>query len=197
VLLDQPLTNLDSGARAEARVQLRRLHRELGTTMICTTHDQSEAMALGDRVAVMSQGALEQVGTARGVYEYPANLFVAGFVGTPRMNLVPVVLEGRMARAATFAVELPRPLGVEPAVLGIRPEGLSEVVADGAPVVEVRAEMIEMVGAHQLVHGSAGPDRLIARVARSLVVFRGDVVRLAIDPRRLHVFDQRTGRALL
>ena len=196
-LLDQPLGNLDAAARADARVRLRRLHRELGATMICTTHDQSEAMALADRVAVMSQGVLEQVGTARGVYEYPANLFVAGFLGSPRMNLLPVVMDGALARAAAFTVELPRPVGVEDAVLGIRPEGLSEVIREGAPVVEVRADLVEMIGAHQLVHGTAGPDRLIARVARSLVVFRGDVVRLAIDVARLHVFDRRTGRSLL
>jgi multiple sugar transport system ATP-binding protein len=197
ILLDQPVTNLDAAARTEARARLRRLHQELRTTMICTTHDQAEALALGDRLAVMRDGALEQLGSARGVYEYPANLFVARFIGSPPMNLLPVVMEGRVARAAAFAVELPRPASVQRAVLGIRPEALSEIVPEGAPVVEVRADLIEMIGAHQLVHGTAGPDRLVARVARSLVVFRGDVVRLAIDVDRLHLFDAATGRTLL
>jgi len=195
-LLDQPLSNLDAGARTEMRVRLRRLHRELGATMICTTHDQAEAMALGDRIAVMHEGALVQVGTPRGVYEYPANLFVAGFIGSPHMNLVPVVVEGAVARASAFSVELPRAVGVERAVLGIRPEDLSRW-AGGGQVIEVRVDQIENVGPHQLVHGSAGTDRLIARVERSLVVFRGDVVRLGIDPARLHLFDQSTGRKIL
>lgn len=196
-LLDQPLSSLDAAARTETRVSLRRLHRELGATMICTTHDQTEAMALGDRVAVMRDGGLEQVGTPRGVYEYPANLFVAGFLGSPPMNMIPVLVDRLVARASSFAIELPRAVGVERAVLGIRPEDLSEVVVEGAQVIEVRAELTEMVGAHQLVHGRVGPDRLVARVARSFVVFRGDMVRLAVHTDRLYLFDAATGRAIL
>jgi multiple sugar transport system ATP-binding protein len=196
-LLDQPLGNLDAKVRAERRLDLRRLHRELGATVICATHDQVEAMTLGERIAIMRDGELQQVGTPRGVYEHPANLYVAGFVGSPRMNLVPVVLADRAARASSFSVELPRALGVERAVLGIRPEALSERVRDGATVVEVTARLIEMVGPHQLVHGRAGADTIVARVARSFRVFRGDRVRLAVDPDRLHVFDAATGRALL
>jgi multiple sugar transport system ATP-binding protein len=196
-LLDQPLNNLDAAARAEARVSLQRLHRELRATMVWSTHDQTEALALGDRVTVLRDGALEQVGSPRGLYEYPANLFVARFVGSPAMNLLPVVVDGLVARGATFAIGLPRPVGVERAVLGIRPEDLSEAPVEGAPIIELRADLVEMLGSHQLVHGTAGPDRLIARVARSFVVFRGDVLRLAVDTARLHLFDQRTGRAIV
>lgn len=195
ILLDQPLSNLDAKARAEMRTSLRRLHREVGTTMICTTHDQSEALALGDRIAVMHDGELAQVGTPRGVYDYPADLFVAGFIGSPHMNLVPAAIDGFVAHAAAFSVELPRAVGVERAVLGIRPEDLSEAPA-GAHTIEVRADLIENLGPHQLVHGSAGPERMVARVSRSLVVFRGDVVRLQVDPNRLHLFDEATGRKL-
>src|SRR5262249_25686762 len=130
-LLDQPLSNLDAKVRALRRVELQRLHRELGTTVICTTHDQAEAMTLGDRIAILRDGELQQVGTPRGVYEHPANVYVAGFVGSPRMNLVPAALEGQVARASAFEVELPRALGVERAVLGIRPESLSQRLAPG------------------------------------------------------------------
>jgi len=112
------------------------------------------------------------------------------------MNLIPVVIDGLTARAAGFSVALPRPLGVERAVLGIRPEDLCEASA-GQHTVDVRAELIENVGPHQLIHGSAGPDGIVARVSRSLVVFRGDKVRLQVDPDRLHVFDQATGRKVL
>ena len=210
ILLDQPLSGLDAKARAEMRVSLRRLHCELGTTMICTTHDQSEAMALGDQIAVMQNGELAQLGTPRGVYEYPANLFVAKFVGSPHMNLIPVVIDGLTARAGGFSVELPRPVGIERAVLGIRPADLSEATARRhttplqetsdfmeASGIEVRAELIENVGPHQLVHGRVGPDAIVARVSRSLVVFRGDKVRLQVDTDRLHLFDEATGRKVL
>ena len=112
------------------------------------------------------------------------------------MNLVPVVVEGVMARASAFSVELPRAVGVDRAVLGIRPEDLSQRAGRGV-VIEVRVDLIENVGPHLLVHGTAGTDRLTGRVERSLVVFRGDVVRLGIDPARLHLFDQATGRKIL
>jgi multiple sugar transport system ATP-binding protein len=196
-LLDEPLGNLDAAVRARRRVDLQRLHRDMGATVLCATHDQVEAMTLGDRIAILRDGELQQVGTARGVYEHPANLYVAGFVGSPRMNLVPVAVQGRTARASAFTVELPLAPGVERAVLGIRPESLSQRLEAGHPVVELTAERIEMVGPYQVVHGRAGQDPLAARVERSLVVFRGDRLRLAVDPALAHLFDEETGRALL
>jgi ABC-type sugar transport system ATPase subunit len=196
-LFDQPLSNLDASLRAERRLDLQRLHRELGATVICTTHDQVEAMTLGDRIAVMRDGELEQVGSPRGIYDYPANLFVARSVGSPPMNIVPVALDGGRARASGFSLDLPRPIRGERALLGIRPEDLTEDRGEGWPLIEVTADLVEMVGPHQLVHGRAGEDQLVARVGRSRVVFRGDRVRLAANPARVHVFDGATGRALL
>jgi len=196
-LLDQPLGNLDARVRDARRVELQRLHRELATTVICTTHDQVEAMTLGDRIAILRDGELQQVGTPRGVYEHPANRYVGGFVGSPPMNFVPVALAGRLAVASAFAVELPRTLGVERAVLGIRPESLRQRLEPGLPVVEVTAAQVEPVGPYQLLYGRAGSDALVARIERSFVVFRGDRVRLAVDPDLVHVFDAATGRALL
>jgi multiple sugar transport system ATP-binding protein len=196
-LLDQPLGNLDAKVAAARRVELQRLHRELGTTVICTTHDQTEAMTLGDRIAILRDGELQQVGTPRGVYEHPASAYVAGFVGSPRMNLVPAAVRGTTAVASAFAVELPRPLGVERALLGIRPERLAQRLDPGLTVVEVTAHRIEPVGPYQLLHGLAGSDELVARIERSSVVFRGDRVRLAFDPGLVHVFDAATGAALL
>jgi multiple sugar transport system ATP-binding protein len=196
-LLDQPLTNLDAKVRAERRVDLRRLHRELGATVICTTHDHVEAMTLGDRIAVLRDGELQQVGTPQGVYHHPVNVHVAVMVGSPQINLVPAVVSGRLARASGFSLELPRALGVERAVLGIRPEDLSERPVAGAPVVELTADRVEMAGPYQLLWGRAGADRLVARIERSSVVFRGDRVRLSVRVARLHAFDAATGRALL
>ena len=196
-LLDEPLGNLDAAVRARRRVDLQRLHRETGATVICATHDQVEAMTLGDRIAILRDGELQQVGTARGVYEHPANLYVAGFLGSPRMNLVPAAVQGQVARASAFGVELPLALGLERVVLGIRAESLSQRLEPDHPVVELTAERIEMVGPYQLVHGRAGDDGMVARIERSFVVFRGDRLRLAIDPALVHVFDPASGRALL
>ena len=196
-LLDQPLGNLDAKVRAARRVELQRLHRELGSTVICTTHDQTEAMTLGDRIAILRDGELQQVGTPRGIYEHPANVYVAGFVGSPQMNLVPVTLDGRVAVASAFTVELPRALRVERALLGIRPESFRQRPEPGHPPVEVTATQVDQVGPYQLLHGRAGADQLVARIERSFVVFRGDRVRLGVDPGLVHVFDASTGRALL
>jgi multiple sugar transport system ATP-binding protein len=165
--------------------------------VICATHDQVEAMTLGDRIAILRDGVLQQVGTPRGVYEHPANVYVAGFVGSPPMNLVPATVRGARAVASAFGVDLPRAPGVERAVLGIRPESLRQRLEPGQPVVEVTAAQVEQVGPYQLLYGRAGADELVARVDRSFVVFRGDRVRLAVDPGAVHVFDAATGRALL
>jgi multiple sugar transport system ATP-binding protein len=196
-LLDQPLGNLDAKVSAERRVELRRLHRELGATVISATHDQVEAMALGDRIAILRDGELQQVGTPRGVYEHPANLYVAGFVGSPPMNLVAATLRGTRAVAPTFSVDLPWAPEVEHVVLGIRPESLRQRLEPGQPVVEVTATQVAPAGPYQLLQGRAGPDELVARIERSSVVFRGDRVRLAVHPDAVHVFDAATGRALL
>src|SRR5437660_3478373 len=154
-LLDQPLGNLDAKVAAARRVELQRLHRELGTTVICTTHDQVEAMTLGDRIAILRDGELQQVGTPRGVYEHPANVYVAGFVGSPSMNLVPVAMRGQTAAASAFAVELPRPLGGARAGLGIRPERLGPRLDPGLTVFEMTAARVAPRGPCRLLPGPA------------------------------------------
>src|SRR5438067_8856436 len=141
-LLDEPLSNLDAKLRGQTRIELQKLHRDLETTFIYVTHDQVEAMTMGDRIALMYDGILQQVGTPGDVYDHPANLFVAGFIGTPTMNFVPVTTSNGTAKASGFDVKLPRELGVEKGILGFRPESLSDRVA-GETHLEMKIEVDE------------------------------------------------------
>ena len=161
-LLDEPLSNLDAKLRVQMRGELARLHRRLGTTTIHVTHDQAEAMILGDRVAVLRAGTLQQVGTPRELYETPANLFVAGFMGAPAMGFLP----GRVGRAGRTVVlplgEVPVPAGLqgrlapgERVVAGMRPEHFVAAEAGGAdtgPAFDVRAELVEWLGPDLYLH---------------------------------------------
>jgi multiple sugar transport system ATP-binding protein len=195
-LLDEPLSNLDAKLRVQTRIELQKQHRALHATFIYVTHDQVEAMTMGDRIAVMRDGVLQQVGTPREIYDRPANMFVAGFIGSPTMNFIPVNVEGTTATASGFAIELPAAGGVRKAVLGIRPEAMTENLRDGQPVLDLKVEVAEILGADQFVYGNVGADAVSARVDPQLKVEPGDRIRLGIDNRRLHLFDPATGTTL-
>src|ERR1700719_2147719 len=127
-LLDEPLSNLDAKLRVQTRIELQKQHRALHATFIYVTHDQVEAMTMGDRIAVMRDGVLQQVAPPREIYDRPANMYVAGFIGSPTMNFIPVSVQGKTARTPGLSVELPTAPGIEKAVLGIRPEAMTEKV---------------------------------------------------------------------
>ncbi len=214
-LLDEPLSNLDAKLRVEMRAELKRLHRQIGVTTIHVTHDQVEAMTLGDRIAVLSDGRLQQTGAPEEVYERPDNVFVAGFIGSPPMNLLRGSATGGLVRAGSL--ELSRPGTPEGEVtVGVRPEALVPAVA-GLPSVELEVDVIEPLGDEVVVHGSvegraarSGAEdedaRLLApRDARASVTVRldpqlrpkpGERIRLSVDPARVHLFDPRSGAAL-
>ncbi len=197
-LLDEPLSNLDAKLRVQTRVELLKQHRALGTTFVYVTHDQVEAMTMGDRIAVMRDGVLQQLASPREIYDSPANAYVAGFIGSPQMNFIPVTISGgTMAKASGFSVELPRPVRMDRATLGIRPEALTEFPREDRTLVEMKVEVIEVLGADQFLHGTSGSDTLTARVEPTLSVAVGDLVRLGLDRRHLHLFDSETGKAIL
>jgi multiple sugar transport system ATP-binding protein len=196
-LLDEPLSNLDAQLRVETRINLQKLHRDLGSTFIYVTHDQVEAMTMGDRIAVLRDGILQQVAAPRDIYEQPANMYVAGFIGSPKMNFIPVTVQGQTARASGFDLELPRAPGVEKGVLGLRPEDLSEDTRDGTTVVEMGVEVLEVLGSDQYLYGRVGGDDVVARVDPHFQVFVGDRVKLGINMRRLHLFDSATEKAVI
>ncbi|MDR7544114.1 MAG: ABC transporter ATP-binding protein [Armatimonadota bacterium] len=183
-LFDEPLSNLDAQLRAIARYELKELQRELGTTTIYVTHDQVEAMGLGDRIAVMNRGRVQQVGTPQSVYDYPANTFVATFLGSPPMNL------------------LQRD---ERTILGFRPEHFfpREIYAPGEDVVtfRLRVRQVEHLGAARLIYGSIEGDRreqpLIADLPTTIVapIAEGEVHEFAVPRRALRLFDAASGLA--
>ncbi len=196
-LLDEPLSNLDAKLRVQTRIELQKQHRALHATFIYVTHDQVEAMTMGDRIAVMKDGILQQVAPPREIYDQPANMYVAGFIGSPTMNFIPVTVQGKTAKASGFDIELPTAPGVEKGVLGIRPEALTEHPTDGHVGMDLKVEVSEVLGADQFLYGVVGADTITARVDPNLKVSPGDRVRLGIDMRRLHLFDGPTGKAIL
>ena len=196
-LLDEPLSNLDAKLRGQTRVELQKLHRDLETTFIYVTHDQVEAMTMGDRLAIMNGGILQQVGTPGEIYDHPANLFVAGFIGTPTMNFVPANVSDRTAKASGFEVQLPKPLKPGKGTLGFRPEALTDRVVDGGPSLAMKVDVVERLGSDQFLYGSVGGDQVTARVDPRMQVQPGDQVKLGLDTRTLHFFDAETEQALL
>ncbi|HEY7956666.1 MAG TPA: ABC transporter ATP-binding protein [Polyangia bacterium] len=187
-LFDEPLSNLDASLRGQMRVELMRLHQKLSATMIYVTHDQVEAMTLADRIAVLSKGALMQVGPPGELYGRPANLFVARFIGTPEMN----VLDAGLARAAGLTGEL----GPEVRHVGVRAEavtlGRAQAVIGEGPSALV--EVVEQLGWEALVHVTVGGLRLTARVVAGEAPRPGDRVRVTLDESALHLFDAGEAR---
>ena len=202
-LLDEPLSNLDAKLRAGMRVEIARLHRQTGTTMIYVTHDQVEAMTLGQRIVVLKDGVVQQIDTPMNLYERPANLFVATFLGSPAMN----VLRGRLVRADGLALDLGEglrvPLGERDVpeawlgrdlAIGVRPEQL--LPGGGAGAFAPTTEMIEALGNETLVNLRLGPHALVARMPPGVLPSPGAPLPLAIAPGRWHAFDAESGERL-
>jgi multiple sugar transport system ATP-binding protein len=208
-LFDEPLSNLDAKLRVQMRVELKRLHHRLETTAIYVTHDQVEAMTLGDRVVVMKDGLVQQVGEPLGLYGSPANRFVASFIGSPAMNFVDITLlqangflwaetQGlRIKVPAARTEKLRRHAGTK-LVLGIRPEALR--MANGTEPADYSfdstVEVVEPLGNEILLDVRAGSHLMVARVDPATRVKVHQTVRLALDPERLHFFDAQTEAAL-
>jgi ABC-type sugar transport system ATPase subunit len=196
-LFDEPLSNLDAGLRAQMRIEIGSLQRRLKTTTIYVTHDQVEAMTLGDRIVVLADGRIQQLGRPIDIYRAPANRFVAGFIGTPRMNFV----EGRIHHedgAPAFVAEglrfdVPREdvASVGAVTLGVRPEDLLiPSPSDRRPsTVSGRVVLVERLGGTTHVHFDAGPHRLMAALPNDTAVTVGDDITLRIRTERLHLFD--------
>ena len=198
-LFDEPLSNLDAKMRVHMRDEIARLHREVGTAMIYVTHDQVEAMTLGDRICVMKDGVVQQVGRPLDVYDRPANTFVAGFIGSPEMNFADgeVAAEGGRPVFRSGQLEIPldgasQVAAVKPGpiTLGIRPEHLAPSPS-GFPA---RVRHVERMGAESVLLLDAGA-RIRALVDRDDGIGEGDEIRLTVPPNRLHLFD-REGRSL-
>jgi multiple sugar transport system ATP-binding protein len=192
-LMDEPLSNLDAKLRVQMRAEIASLQSRLGTTTVYVTHDQSEAMTLGDRVAVLGDGRLQQCDTPRELYAHPANTFVAGFIGSPTMNLCTVPCANGSVELGGVAVGVPMPTHGPEVVVGLRPESI-ELASDGIPV---EVEVVEEIGADSYIFAAADFGRLVARCETRHAPLRGDQVRLRPKQGEAHLFDPATGVRLV
>jgi sn-glycerol 3-phosphate transport system ATP-binding protein len=192
-LFDEPLSNLDAKLRAQTRLEIQRLHRDMKVTSLFVTHDQVEAMTLAERMLVMNGGRIEQIGTPDDVYRQPATTFVAGFIGSPPMNLLQVDAAGSAATHGSTTLALPQRAPRDGRlVLGLRPEHTMIVAgADGGWPLQV--ETVEMLGAERLVHGRIGESLFTVRIDGLATPPKvGDTVALQMDAAHLHWFDPAT-----
>ncbi|SFN52313.1 ABC transporter ATP-binding protein [Variovorax sp. OV329] len=209
-LFDEPLSNLDTKLRAQMRTEIKRLHQQVATTVIYVTHDQVEAMTLADRIVLLRGGLIEQVGTPDQIYNHPASMFVAGFIGSPSMNFVPGVLTQDASAVhldcgppVTLSLSTEQTLryrahGGRRVIVGIRPEnilpasGRGEGGADLCPILD----MIEPLGSDTLVFFQLGEAQVVARLPPSTRAARGTSMALQVDAQQLHLFDPGTEKAL-
>ena len=207
-LFDEPLSNLDAKLRVQMRTEISKLHQTLGTTMIYVTHDQVEAMTMGDRIVVMKGGHIQQIERPLHLYEHPANKFVAGFIGSPSMNFVPGLLTGSgdlRFDADGGAFSLPVASTDDGALaayrgrrvdMGFRPEHLTVAPGEDTAPIEVDLDVVEPLGNEVFLYGRAGAHAVVARVAPVAVPLPGQRVTLHADLRRLHYFDAETELSL-
>ncbi len=223
-LLDEPLSNLDAKLRAAMRTELTKLHKRLETTFIYVTHDQVEAMTMATRIVVMKDGLIQQVDTPQNLYDYPVNLFVAGFIGTPQMNFIEAKLEDKggdvyvtwateetkdqpsivasvkLPADKANAPELKDYIGKE-VIFGIRPECLhdDEATVQTLPdsVVEATVDVTELMGAEIYLYVTCAGQKMTARVSPRSTTRSGDEVKIAMDVSRIHIFDKDTEKCII
>ncbi|MBO0853022.1 MAG: sn-glycerol-3-phosphate ABC transporter ATP-binding protein UgpC [Nocardia sp.] len=199
-LMDEPLSNLDAKLRVQTRTQIAQLQRRLGTTTVYVTHDQVEAMTMGDRVAVLKDGLLQQCASPRDLYRDPANLFVAGFMGSPAMNLFTLPLSGESVTLGGHRIAVPRSVreaGASTVTVGVRPEHF-QPAAEG---VEMEIDVVEELGSDAYVYGrtvgeSGGEQTIVARADWRNPPQRGDKLTLATDSEHIYFFDPESGTRL-
>ncbi len=223
-LLDEPLSNLDAKLRAQMRTEISKLHKKLGTTFIYVTHDQTEAMTMGDRIVVMKDGFIQQIDTPTNLYNNPVNQFVAGFIGSPQMNFIDSKLlkidgkyvvefgseDTKTTRGVKYTVEVPEakadaevlePMVGKEVVLGIRPECIhdEEMFLSTAKtgVIDTTVEVTEMMGAETYLYINCEGIPLTARVSPRSTARPQDKIKVALDPNRIHLFDKETEKSLI
>ncbi len=222
-LLDEPLSNLDAKLRAQMRTEISKLHKKLGTTFIYVTHDQTEAMTMGDRIVVMKDGFIQQIDTPQNLYENPVNKFVAGFLGSPQMNFIDAVLkkesgqyivefgseDTKTARGVKYQIAVPASKAVadlekyvdREVTLGVRPESVhdEEMYLSNATtgLCKCKVEITEMMGAETFLYLECEGIPITARVAPSSTARPQDEITVAIDPNRIHLFDKETERTIV
>lgn len=213
-LMDEPLSNLDAKLRVQMRTEISKLHKRLQTTFIYVTHDQTEAMTMGTRIVVMKDGVVQQVDTPQHIYDHPANIFVAGFIGSPQMNFIDSKLVEEGGKVLVVfgedTVELPEDkakvlkekgyIGKD-VIMGIRPENLDDgtdfIAAHSKATFNANVEVTELMGAETYIYLSKEKSNLVARVNGSSPVKSGETIKIALDESKIHIFDKETELAVL
>ncbi len=208
-LFDEPLSNLDAKLRVEMRTEMKLMHQRLKTTTVYVTHDQIEAMTLGDKVAVMKDGIIQQFGTPKQIYNDPANLFVASFIGSPPMNFIPLRLQRKDGRLLALLdsgqARCELPLGMQDAgledrevILGMRPEQivLANGDANGLPSIRAEVQVTEPTGPDTLVFVNLNDTKVCCRLAPDVAPAVGETLNLQFDPAKVLLFDAKTGERL-
>jgi len=206
-LMDEPLSNLDAKLRVQTRAEIARLHQRLGTTTIYVTHDQVEAMTMGDRIAVMRDGILQQVGTPQELYDHPVNIFVAGFIGSPAMNFATATSEGKDLLLRGVKLELSgqqakaadsRADGAN-VLIGFRPEHIELANGQGGDAVRfpAKVDVVEYLGNEELIHAKTEGNEVVALLPSDKKVGVGDTVNFAVPMDKLHIFDPDSEKTLV
>ncbi|MDR0983872.1 MAG: sn-glycerol-3-phosphate ABC transporter ATP-binding protein UgpC [Ruminococcus sp.] len=223
-LLDEPLSNLDAKLRAQMRTEISKLHKKLGTTFIYVTHDQTEAMTMGDRIVVMKDGFIQQTDTPQELYDRPCNKFVASFLGSPQMNFIDAKLAEKNGKitatfgipatrknpnALIFDIELPKSKLTDEVkkyvgndvILGIRPEHIydePETISKAATgLVQATVELTELMGAEKYLYLTVGDNNITARVKPHSASKIGDSIKIVFDPEKIHLFDKETEKTIV
>jgi multiple sugar transport system ATP-binding protein len=211
-LMDEPLSNLDAKLRVQTRAEIKKLHARLQTTTVYVTHDQVEAMTMGDRIVVMRDGLVQQVDAPLNLYERPANLFVAGFIGSPAMNFIDAALRARdgttVIDAGVFSLAVPSELAAaaqpwvgKQVIFGIRPEDIQDrTLAAAAPpgwTMTAAVDVHEPLGSDVILYLTAGTHSIVARVDARTTAKMGDTIEVVYNMRKLHLFDPATQAAIL
>ncbi|MDR0992674.1 MAG: sn-glycerol-3-phosphate ABC transporter ATP-binding protein UgpC [Ruminococcus sp.] len=223
-LLDEPLSNLDAKLRAQMRTEISKLHQKLGTTFVYVTHDQTEAMTMGDRIVVMKDGFVQQVDSPQNLYNFPVNQFVAGFMGSPQMNFINAYLrkidgkytvefgseDTKTTRGRKFFIEIPEAkideaslsqLVDQEIILGIRPENVyddeAHISAANTGIVEAEVEITELMGAETYLYLTCEGIPLTARVDPRSTARPQDTIKIVLDPNKMHIFDAETEKSVI
>jgi multiple sugar transport system ATP-binding protein len=203
-LMDEPLSNLDAKLRVQTRAEIARLHQRLKVTTVYVTHDQVEAMTMGQRIAVMSEAVLQQVGTPQALYDHPVNRFVAGFIGSPAMNFLEVNATGSGDQIVLTGEAVSIPLADQfrgrvnpgPVIMGIRPEHLELVTSAPSGSLRGNADVVEYLGNEELIHVNAAGQDIVAVVDSEHRVRPGDALELKVPLDKVHLFDAESGLSL-
>jgi sn-glycerol 3-phosphate transport system ATP-binding protein len=189
-LFDEPLSNLDAKLRNQMRLEIKKLQRQMGVTSVFVTHDQTEAMTLGDRIVVINNGVVEQLGTPKEIYSKPNTKFVAEFIGSPQMNLFNCKIESGTALIDNKKINLDKSINLEDASIGVRPDDIQ--IIDNGQYSSV-ANLVEYLGSEMIIYSSIGDQQFSCKLSSKIELKAGDKFNFDINPSIVHVFDNTTG----